>query len=130
MTQANVIDRLFGTMQDCDTSTVRDCLTKDAIIWHSFDKKPMDVEAVVAAWEGMAQNFTECAVADVRRQQTPSGYVQQHVFVVRMKDGTRKAWPVCIVVQVQGGQIARLDEYIDMSAGFDPGEGDVVAPGL
>ena len=47
-----------------------------------------------------------------------------------MKDGTRKAWPVCIVVQVQGGQIARLDEYIDMSAGFDPGEGDVVAPGL
>ena len=130
MTQANVIDRLFGTMQDCDTATVRDCLTKDAIIWHSFDKKSMDVEAVVAAWEGMAQNFTECAVADVRRQQTPSGYVQQHVFVVRMKDGTRKAWPVCIVVQVQGGQIARLDEYIDMSAGFDPGEGDVVAPGL
>lgn len=130
MTEANVIDRLFGTMQDCDTATLRDCLTTDAIIWHSFDKKPMGVEAVVAAWEGMAQNFAECAVADVRRQQTPTGYVQQHVFVVRMKDGTRKAWPVCIVVQVQDGRIARVDEYIDMSAGFDPGEGGVVAPGL
>jgi hypothetical protein len=37
---------------------------------------------------------------------------------------------VCIVVQVQDGRIARVDEYIDMSAGFDPGEGGVVAPGL
>ena len=78
----------------------------------------------------MATSFSERGVADVRRQQTPTGYVQQHLFVVRGKDGVRKAWPVCIVVRVQDGKIARLDEYIDLSAAFDPGEDEVVTPGF
>ena len=130
MTSTNIIDRFFGTMQNCDIATLRDCLTEDAIVWHSYDRIAMHVEDVVKAWEAMASNFAECGTTDVRRQQTPSGYVQQHLFVVNLKDGTRKAWPVCIVVQLRDGKIARLDEYIDVSEAFNPGEGDVVTPGL
>jgi ketosteroid isomerase-like protein len=130
MTDNNVIDRFFGSMQPCDTAVVRDCLTEDGIVWHSFDKVAMRPDDVVKSWETMAASFTERGVTDVRRQQTPTGYVQQHLFVVRMKDGTRKAWPVCIVVQVAGGKIARLDEYIDLSSGFDPGAGEAVTPGM
>ena len=130
MTETNIIDRFFGTMQNCDIATLRKCLAEDAIVWHSFDRKAMRVDDVVKSWEGMATNFTERGITDVRRQQTPTGYVQQHLFVVRGKDGIRKAWPVCIVVQVKDGKIARIDEYIDLSAAFDPGEGDAVTPGL
>ena len=130
MAEQNIIDRFFGSMLPCDTDLLRDCLTEDAIVWHSFDRKAMRPDDVVKSWEGMATSFSERGVADVRRQQTPTGYVQQHLFVVRGKDGVRKAWPVCIVVRVQDGKIARLDEYIDLSAAFDPGEDEVVTPGF
>lgn len=130
MPDDNILDRFFGSMQPCDTAVLRDCLTEDAIVWHSFDRKAMRVEDVVKTWEGMAAAYPERGVTDVRRQQTPSGYVQQHLFVVRGKDGVRKAWPVCVLVQVLDGRIARLDEYIDLSAAFDPGEGEVVTPGF
>jgi ketosteroid isomerase-like protein len=130
MTEPNILDRFFGSMQPCDTATLCDCLTEDAIVWHSFDRVMMRPDDVVKSWEGMANSFTERGVTDVRRQQTATGYVQQHLFVVRGKDGVRKAWPVCIVVQIRDGRIARLDEYIDLSAAFDPGEGDAVTPGL
>lgn len=130
MTETNIIDRFFDTMQSCDIATLRDCLTEDAIVWHSYDRVVMRVEDVVKAWEVMASNFAERGITDVRRQQTPGGYVQQHLFVVSLKDGTRKAWPVCIVVQIRDGKITRIDEYIDVSSAFDPGEGDPVTPGL
>lgn len=130
MTDENILDRFFGSMQPCDTAALRDCLTGDAIVWHSFDRKPMQPDDLVKTWEGMASAYTERGVADVCRQQTPTGYVQQHLFVVRGKDGVRKAWPVCVVVQVRDGKIARLDEYIDLSAAFDPGEGEAKTPGF
>jgi ketosteroid isomerase-like protein len=108
MSDDNIIDRFFGTMQSCDIAALRDCLTEDAVVWHSYDRIAMGPDDVVKAWEAMAATFTERGITDVRRQQTPGGYVQQHLFVVRMKDATRKAWPVCIVVQMRDGRIARL----------------------
>ena len=116
MNERNILDRFFGSMQPCDTATLRDCLTEDAIVWHSFDRVMMRPDDVVKSWEGMATSFTDRSVTDVRRQQTATGYVQQHLFVVRGKDGVRKAWPVCIVVQIRDGRIARLDD--PSGAGF------------
>lgn len=130
MSEQNVIDRFFGSMQSCDTQIVLDCLTEDAIVWHSFDRVAMRPDDVVKSWHAIAVRYAERGVTDVRRQQTPTGYVQQHLFVVRTADGTRKAWPVCIVVRMAGDRIARLDEYIDLSGGFDPGEGEPVTPQL
>jgi len=130
MSKDNVIDRFFGSMQTCDTDLVRACLTEDAVVWHSFDRVAMRPDDVVNSWKAIAARYTECGVADVRRQPTPTGCVQQHLFVVRSADGVRKAWPVCIVVQITGDRIARLDEYIDLSAGFEPGEGELATPGL
>lgn len=129
MNEDNLIDRFFGSMQTCDTDVVLACLTDDAIVWHSFDRVAMGPADVVKSWIAMAARYTELGVADVRRQQTPTGYVQQHLLVVRSADGVRKAWPVCIVVQIADGRIARLDEYIDLSGGFEPEEGDLKTPG-
>jgi ketosteroid isomerase-like protein len=130
MHEETVIDRFFGSLQTCDLAVLRDCLTDDAVVWHSFDRIEMRPDDVAKSWEAMAARFTERGVADVRCQPTPTGYVQQHLFVVRNADGSRKAWPVCLVVRINDGRIARLDEYIDLSGGFDPGEGDVLTPGL
>ena len=63
MAEQNIIDRFFGTMQPCDTDVLRDCLTEDAIVWHSFDRKAMRPDDVVKSWEGMATSFSERGVA-------------------------------------------------------------------
>lgn len=130
MNDVNVLDRFFGSMQDCDTELVRACLTEGAVVWHSFDRVEMRPDDVVASWEAMAARYVERGVADVRRQETPTGYVQQHLFVVRTAQGERTAWPVCVVVRIEDGRISRLDEYIDLSGKFVPGEGEPVTPGL
>ncbi|MDT0509793.1 nuclear transport factor 2 family protein [Novosphingobium sp. MMS21-SN21R] len=130
MSEDHILDRFFNSMQGCRTDIVRECLTEDAIVWHSFDRVAMTPDDVVKSWEAIAARYTETSVTDIRRQTTPTGFVQQHLFVVRAGDGPRKAWPVCVVVQIADGRIARLDEYIDLSGGFEPAEGDLVTPGL
>jgi len=126
-----VIDRMFGALAAGDLTAVRGCYTADGLVWHGFDGVALGLDAVLAQWRGLIDAFSEREVVDVRRQKIPGGFCQQHVMVVRLADGGRKAWPVCIVVQIADGLIARLDEYIDRAGFFTPpDDGPVVAPGL
>lgn len=126
-----VIDRMFAALARGDLEAARDCYTPDARMWHSFDGIAHDLEGIRPQWQALVDNFAERDVVDVRRQPTPNGFVQQHVMVVRTLSGARKAWPVCIVVRIEGGRIARFDEYIDRAGSFVPPEdGPVLALGL
>lgn len=130
MTEAHVIDRFFAALASGDLAGAGDCLAHDARVWHGFDGIAQDRASILAAFGELIAQFPERGIADVRRQPTPSGYVQQHLFVVRSQSGQRIAWPVCVVVQVVDGRITRLDEYIDRAGSFDPGEGALVTPGM
>lgn len=130
MSEINVIDRLFTALETGDSAEAGMCFTPDGALWHSFDGVVMTPDQVKASWEGMAKNFSKRVVTDVRRQPTPSGFVQQHLMVFTTADGTRKAWPVCVVVRISDGLISRLDEYVDRAGSFDPGNGELVTPGM
>ena len=124
-----VIDRLFAALAAGDVAAAVDCYTPDGVLWHGFDGIAQDRDAIRANFEGLVVSVPERGVEDVRRQATATGFVQQHVFVARTAQGRRIAWPVCIVVQVRDGKIARLDEYIDRAGSFAVGEGAVKTPG-
>jgi ketosteroid isomerase-like protein len=126
-----VIDRLFAALAQGDLAAAAACCTPDVRVWHSFDGVAHDLAGIMAEWQGLVAGFPERAFVDVRRQPTPQGFVQQHVMLVRTASGVRKAWPLCIVVRIADGLIARLDEYIDRAGTFDPpADGEVRAPGL
>jgi ketosteroid isomerase-like protein len=126
-----VIDRMFAALAGGDLPTAAKCFTAGARIWHSFDGIAHDLNGIMAEWEGLIANFPQRDFVDVRRQPTPDGFVQQHVMTGTTASGVRKAWPVCIVVTMDGGRIARLDEYIDRAGSFEPsGDGPIRAPGL
>jgi len=125
-----VIDRMFAALAAGNLAAARACYTADAVVWHGFDGVALDLDGICAQWQGLIDAFSERVVVDVRRQPTPTGFVQQHVMVCG-REGLRKAWPICVVVQIADGLIARLDEYIDRAGAFTPPEaGAVVTPGL
>jgi ketosteroid isomerase-like protein len=129
--QAAVVDRLFRALEDGDLDAARACLTPDAVIWHGFDRKAHDLASIAEDWRQLVANFPGRAFVDVRRQATATGLVQQQLLVVTARDGRRMAWPVCMVIRLEGGLIARLDDYIDRAGVFVPeGEGPITTPGL
>lgn len=126
-----VIDRMLAALSSGDLSMAADCFTPDARIWHSFDRIVHDLDGIMAEWEALVANFPERNFVDVRRQPTPEGFVQQHLMTGTTASGARRAWPVCIVLRMENGRIARLDEYIDRAGSFEPPvEGPIRTPGL
>ncbi|HEX8058400.1 MAG TPA: nuclear transport factor 2 family protein [Novosphingobium sp.] len=126
-----VIDRLFGALADGDVDVAVACFADEAKVWHCFDCIAHDKPAMREQWQALVDNFPERDFVDVRRQPIPGGFVQQHVMTATTASGANKAWPTCIVVRVENGLIARLDEYIDRAGAFDPGpNGLTVTPGL
>lgn len=122
---------MFAALARGDLAAAAECFTPDARVWHGFDGIAHDLESIMTEWEGLVANFPQRDFVDVRRQPTPKGFVQQHVMTGTTLSGVRKAWPVCIVVRIDGERIARLDEYIDRAGAFEPPvDGPVKAPGL
>lgn len=126
-----VIDRLFGALAGGDVEAAVACFADGAKVWHCFDCIAHDKPAMREQWQVLVANFPERDFVDVRRQPIPGGFVQQHVMTATTASDARKAWPTCIVVRVENGLIARLDEYIDRAGAFDPGaDGLTRTPGF
>ena len=117
-----VVDRLFEALRRGDVPAALACCTPDARIWHSFDRVAQDMDEARAGWEAFIAGFPERSFVDVRRSSIPGGFVQQHLMVVVTGQGARIAWPVCIVVTLQGGLIARLEEYMDRAGSYPVSE--------
>lgn len=125
-TECHILDRFYDGLSQGDVDAVLACCTPDARIWHGFDRILQDRAAAAAAWAGFIAAFPERRVAAVHRQPTPEGCVQQFTMVVRTASGDQRAWPICVVVRIKDGLIARLDEYIERGASFTP-EGEMTA---
>jgi ketosteroid isomerase-like protein len=126
------LDRMFDALSRGDLEGAADTLAPDGTVWHGFDRIVHDRASIMRDWEGFVSAFPERSFVDVRRQATEQGCVQQHLMVGRLQDGSRKAWPVCVVVRMnEDGRIARLDEYIDRTGAFPLAiDALAVTPGL
>ena len=130
MSERHALDRMYAAFAEGDVAAARACFTPEARIWHCFDGEAQDVETAAKAWAGLFAHSRARSIEDVRCQPTPDGIVQQHLFLLELPSGERKAWPVCIVVRFEGGLIARLDEYIDRAGSFDLPDGVRNTPGF
>ena len=85
----------------------------EAVIWRTFDQRELLVGKVAKIIRYLATALRDRRYEDVRVTPTPTGFVQQHVLVGTTASGERVHAPACMVVQVDGGRIVRLDEYLD-----------------
>src|SRR6266851_3129784 len=109
-----VADRLFKSIERGDVAAIRSSVyAPNAKIWHNNDGLTQTVEQNLALLGWVVANISEIAYTDVRRQPTPSGFVQQHVLRGKLKSsGKEFSLPACIVCEVENGRITRLDEYL------------------
>jgi len=105
-------DKLFHAIENGDVEAIRNIYSADTKIWHNNDNIAQSVEQNLAVLKWVITNIKGLKYTEVRRQPTPSGFVQQHVLRGRFKD-KELALPACIVATVEGGKITRLDEYLD-----------------
>lgn len=107
-----IAEKLFRAIENGDVEAIRNIYTPDTKIWHNNDGIAQSVEQNLAVLKWVINNIQGVEYTEVRRQPTPSGFVQQHVLRGRFRD-KEIALPACIVATVEGGHITRLDEYLD-----------------
>src|ERR1700730_12042714 len=91
---------------------MRNICPPEATSPNNNDGIAQSVDETLAVLKWVIINIKGLKYTEVRRQPTPTGFVQQHVLRGRFKD-KELALPTCIVATVEGGKITRLDEYLD-----------------
>ncbi len=108
-----VAERLFAAIPKGDLEAVRDLYAPDARIWHNHDGVVQDPAANLQVLGWVVKNIRGISYDEVRRQPTPTGFVQQHVMRGTLPSGKAFELAACIVCTVVAGRITRLDEYLD-----------------
>ena len=115
-----VARRLTEAFDSRDASAFEALYAPDATVWHSYDQVEMDRAKALVGVARFFGGLARLRCSDVRREPTPSGFVQQHRLGGEFSaGGSFSDLPVCLIVRVVGDQIARIEEYIDPK-GFAP----------
>jgi ketosteroid isomerase-like protein len=106
-------ERLIAAVTAGDIEGVRACYAPDVVVWHNSDGVGQSAEENLRVLGWVTKNIRDLRYDEVRRQRTPTGFVQQHVLRGTAPNGTALAIPACLVGTVVDGRITRLDEYLD-----------------
>jgi ketosteroid isomerase-like protein len=107
-----VAERFFRAVESGDLEAVKAIYAPDARIWHNFDRKEQTVEENLRVLRWLARNLPNRRYNVQRRVPIPGGFLQQHVLEGETAGGPF-AMPACVVCEVAGGRITRLEEYLD-----------------
>jgi ketosteroid isomerase-like protein len=106
-------ERLFHTVEYGDLAELREIFTPDAMVWHNTDEKLVDVETTISNLEKIRAGASLFHYTEIKREPTPSGFVQQHTLLIEMPDGRHMRDLACCICRVEDGRIARMDAYHD-----------------
>ena len=104
---------LFAAIEAGDIGAVRALYSPDISVWHNVDGREQDRDQNLAVLTWCIANIEGMRYEDVRRRVFAGGFVQQHTLRGRTRAGTELNVPGCLVVEVVGDRIARIDEYLD-----------------
>lgn len=109
-------ERLFHTVEYGDLEDLRSIFAEGAVVWHNTDDAITDVETTIRNLRLIRESGSVFHYADIRRQPTPSGFVQQHTLIVEHADGRKIRDLCCCLCRVEDGRIAHMDAYHDSAA--------------
>jgi uncharacterized protein len=109
----DVAARLFAAIEGGRIDEVRELYAPDVVVWHNHDGVEQDRDANLTTLRWVTANVAGFRYTDVRRHLTDDGFVQQHVARGTNRAGREVAMPACILVRLEAGRIARLEEYLD-----------------
>jgi ketosteroid isomerase-like protein len=107
--------RLISCIETGDTDGMAGCCHPDVTVWHNFDNLEVPLSTVAGSLSWLYRNVGDLSYSQVRRRALPDGYLQQHV-VRGQAPGGELDLPACLIVEVRGGLISRMEEYLDTAA--------------
>ncbi|MBK7328157.1 MAG: nuclear transport factor 2 family protein [Dehalococcoidia bacterium] len=112
-TNLELCDLFFAAISRGDIDAVRAIYAPDAVIWHNDEKAEQTPDRNLKVLGWVTRNIRDMRYEEVRRHETPTGFVEQHVLRGVAPNGAPLEIPACIVCEVRDGHITRLDEYLD-----------------
>lgn len=109
-------ERLFHTVEHGDLEDLWVIFGEGAMVWHNTDENLTDVATSIQNLRKIRESASEFRYVDIKRQPTPSGFVQQHTLLITMADGRKIRDLCCCVCNVEGGRITHMDAYHDSAA--------------
>ena len=110
-----IAERLTAGITAGDVDAVGALYHEELVGWRNIDGRELDRRQMLKI-VGFLRGVKDLRYEQVRVSPTPGGYVQQHVLRATAPDGSAVACPACLVVELDGGRIRRLDEYTDRAA--------------
>ena len=105
--------RFVDALNANDGDAVREIYAPHARIWHNFEESLQSVDMNVRTLGWMHRKMPTLNYELVRLEALPFGYLQQHVLHGKTAGGDEVALKACVVVTVENGRIAALEEYLD-----------------
>lgn len=112
-TNLELCERLFAAIMSGDIDAVRSIYAPDAVIWHNNDQVEESPDRNLRTLKWVSTNIKNISYDDMKRQETATGFVQQHILRGIAPNGTALEIPACIICEVKDGKIVRLEEYLD-----------------
>lgn len=105
--------RFFDALETGDADTVESIYDEKVAIWHNTDRLTVTRDDNMKVLRSFIERAPSRRYTERRLTAYPGGFVQQHVLVAKQPNGKALELPACIVCDVRGGKITRLDEYFD-----------------
>jgi ketosteroid isomerase-like protein len=112
-----IAKRFSDAGKAADVDAADKLLDPDFKFWANYTKVTMGKAEMLHYIKTFFPTLRSVAYRDVRITPTANGYVLQHVADTVLGDGSKIFnLDVCFVVQLRGGRLLRLDEYLDAAA--------------
>jgi len=108
-----VAERLFAAIQGGDIDGVRAIYHPDIEVWHNYDQVSQGCEDNLRVLGWMVRRVKSLCYEEIRRYETTDGFAQQHVLRGTAPNGAELEVPAALFCTVKGGQITRIEEYLD-----------------
>ena len=108
----DIADRLTAAVEAGDRDALGALYADDVVVWHNTDRVELTKEQSLTGLDRLVAVTSSRQYRDIRRYHIDGGFVQQHLLHLEFATGSGDL-PGCVVVKVDGGEITRIDEYLD-----------------
>jgi ketosteroid isomerase-like protein len=107
------IERFLKAIETCNEAALHEVYRDDIVIWHSFTNATMAKDASIAMLAGLWREGVRIRYAFDDQLIVGNRGVRRHRVEATTRGGRRFVMHVAMFATVEGGQIIRLDEYVD-----------------
>jgi ketosteroid isomerase-like protein len=111
-----VADAFFSAIERADIDAIEALYAPDVEVWINVTGQTQGRSQSVKLLRNFTNRVRKLHYDVELRSPIPGGFVQRHVLRGELESGHVLAVPVCLVVTIEDGRIARLYEYLDSAA--------------